>query len=205
LFAKLFEKSKYSNHVAEGLVMESHKDIFVRHNKLLKSLSNLPEKILEAHHHEKLTELVLYELSHPDCFNFSKAAYFINNPDFNHFHGITGYAKNEHPVHNSKNIWEQPDTLHNAMDNSAFHKKVRDIKRDCIGKNCIELDLEKRNNTIKCLGEELHFINPSHVFWKTKHDNHALLLFEHEDTSIQEEYSQDLLRNVSLLGFCGIY
>ncbi len=185
--------------------MESHKDIFVRHNKLFKSLSSLPEKILEAHHHEKLTELVLYELSHPDCFNFSKAAYFINNPDFNHLHGIAGFHKADHNLSSTQNIWQEPEALHNAMDASAFHKKVREIKKDCIGKECIEFEGEKNNNAITCLGEELHFVNPSHFSWKTKHNNQAILLFEHENSSEKEAYSEELLRTVSLLGFCGIY
>ncbi len=179
--------------------MESHKDIFVRHNKLLKSLSSLPEKILGAHYQEKLTELVLYELSHPDCFNFSKAAYFINNSDFNHLQGIAGFSQKDHALHN-ENIWQDPEKLYTAMHASMFHQKVRTIKKESL-----ELEAEKKNSAIKRIAEELHFVNPSHYSWKTKHDNHAILLFEHEDNATKEEYSEDILRNVSLLGFCGIY
>ena len=180
--------------------MESHKNIFVRHNKLLKSLSSLPEKILGAHHHEKLTELVLYELSHPNCFNFSKAAYFVNNTDFNLLHGIAGFCKNEHTLGNNTSIWQEPEKLHEAMAASAFHKQVRDIKTESI-----KLETAQKDTAIKRIAEELHFVNPSHYSWETKHGNQAILLFEHEDPLIKEEYSEELLGGVSLLGFCGIY
>ncbi len=82
------------------------------------------------------------------------------------------------------------------MDVSPFHQAVR----SCLGEACTK-SIEKKPEQ---LADLLHLKNPHTYTWKTKHDNHAILLFEHDQPAMKDEYGDDLLAGVSLLGFCPI-
>ena len=58
---------------------------------LLQKLSHLPKKIVALEGLEHTPSFVLHELCNESAFNLSKAAFFIDNPDFNHFKGIAGF------------------------------------------------------------------------------------------------------------------
>ena len=66
-------------------------------NRILIHLSTLPQKILSLHGRADLAEFVLRDLCHERCFNLKKAAFFIDNPDFNHLKGIAGFCHEENP------------------------------------------------------------------------------------------------------------
>jgi hypothetical protein len=179
------------------MVPQNH--ISLRHDKLLRSLSSLPPKMLTAHSKENLSEFVLYELSHPNCFNFSKAAYFVDNPDFNCFKGISGFNCQEHVV-NGHTCWDCPETLDQSMVASAFNQKVRSISTPSLGHS-----IDKNKAQLASLADSLELSKPSYYTWHLKHDNHGILIFEHADKESNPDYEQHVLQGVSLLGFCPIY
>ena len=63
-----------------------------RHYTILNTLSKLPRKMLSLKGQENVTEFVLHELCHKNCFNLDKAAYFVDNPDFDCLKGMAGFA-----------------------------------------------------------------------------------------------------------------
>lgn len=178
--------------------MESQKNRSVCHLQLAKTLCALTQKMLIAHYHEKLTELVLYELAHQNCFNFSKVAYMIDNPHFKCLHGISGFSKSDHQNHAHENIWDDHDSFHKTMDASPFHTKVRSIRE------CEEKTINKQEK-FEELAKRLDFERPSFMTWQVKHDNYGILLFEHDNQTIANSYDSELLQGVSLLGFCPVY
>jgi len=180
--------------------MESQKNISLAHTKILKTLSNLPVKMLTAHHHEKLSDLVLYELAHPNCFNFLKVAFIVDNPNFQCLHGVTGFNKNEYQPLNQTSAWDNTESFHKALEQSPFHQKVRSI-RQCGTTKPTHKEPEK----LKELAENLTFEQPSFYTWQMKHENYGILLFEHEDATTADPYDTELLQGLSLLGFCPIY
>ena len=66
-----------------------------KHIDILDKLCHLPRKILSLHGHDNITELILHELCNEQCFNLEKAAYFIDNPDFDCFKGVAGHCRSQ--------------------------------------------------------------------------------------------------------------
>ena len=97
-----------------------------RYQQLLKCFTHLPEQILSLHDIDNVTEYVLHSLCVEDCLNLSKAAYFIDNPDFDCLKGVAGFNKQEETY-----TYDVPLNDHNHfrehVSNCAFNKKVRDI------------------------------------------------------------------------------
>ena len=105
-----------------------HKDLVMRKQQLLYRLSCLPEKIVSAHEIDNLAEFVLYELCHPECLNLGKAAFFIDNPDFDCLRGIAGISTDDH-VHtlDNQDVWKIQDTFTKTMRDSQFNSSVRAV------------------------------------------------------------------------------
>lgn len=178
--------------------MKSNNSVSFRHEKILKSLSILPTKMLAAHDQENLTEFVLYELSHPDCFNFSKAAYFIDNPDFNCFKGISGFSINDHKI-DGYDSWRQVEKFNKKMASSVFNQQVRAINSPSIGH-----DLDNNRSQLSDFANKLSISRPSFYTWHLKHDNHGIFIFEHLEQE-SPDYEEHVLNGISLLGFCPVY
>ena len=106
--------------------------IDVRKIMLLKKLSNLPRNIAQLSTNHNLIEFVLHELCHEDCFNLKKAAYLVDNEDFDCLHGIAGVDKSQPFSHN--NIWQVPDDFSNYMNTLLFNKKVKELQ--CKSNKC---------------------------------------------------------------------
>ncbi len=168
-----------------------------RQHEILHHLNCIPKKILSIHGREDITEFVLRELCHKSCFNFKKAAYFVQNPDFNCLKGVAGYFHNETPTVCDL-LWEHPDKFVDRLHGADFNTKVRKLNQQ---------DLKFKNNQEECLqniSEQLSIQNPSHRLVKMKHGNNGILVFEKENKD--EPIITDYLDNgISLLGFCPIY
>src|SRR5204862_3622782 len=93
------------------------------HAHVIDRLRRLPRKMLLLHGLDNVTEFVLYELASKYCFDLKKAAYFIDNPDFNCLKGVVGISNTE--LHDIENIWVNPDTFTKYMVESPFNQHVR--------------------------------------------------------------------------------
>lgn len=76
-----------------------HTTMSPRHKQVLVCLSCLPHKMLSVHGLSNATEFVLHELCQSSCFNLKKAAYFVDNPDFDRLQGVAGFNKEEEYTH----------------------------------------------------------------------------------------------------------
>ncbi len=175
-----------------------HKEMSPRHYELLKCLTCLPHKILSLHGRDNVTEFVLHDLCNEECFNLAKAAYFVDNPDFDCFKGIAGYDRSEDK--SDKNCrWQQPDQFTNYTSNCNFNQKVRNIVKPSKKKlNHAEAEI------LAEIAFELNMHNPSLYVWQMKHENHGMLIYERiaGDTT---ELDQETLKGICLLAFCPIF
>jgi hypothetical protein len=148
---------------------------------LLHKINGIPGKILSIHDHNYVAHAVLHELCHPTCFDLPRAAYFVDNPDFDIMRGVAGIARDEVQCEIAC-AWNQPDTLSEQLQKSSFKDKEKQV--------------------VDQLAQELHIEHPDYIMWPMKHDNHGLLIFEHPKTRSWDR--EHLLNGLHLLSFCPI-
>ena len=165
--------------------------------QVLMYLSTLPKKMVSLHGHENMTEFVLHDLCDEHCFNLNKAAYFIDNPDFDCLKGIAGFARDE--AMKSCNIWQCPSEFSGHMQQSPFNQKVRGLVR-----NSIKHSSHEPKEIVETIADYLKLEHPSFCLWDMKHDNTGILIFDKacQEESIHEEYLQN---GLSLLSFCPVF
>ena len=95
------------------------------HHTLLSNLQQLPRKILLLPGTYNVPEFVLHELCNEKCFNVHKAAYFVDNPDFDCLKGVAGINHEEGVI--KDDIWSDPDRFSEKMKASPFNQKVRSV------------------------------------------------------------------------------
>ena len=172
-----------------------HKDQVSRHFSLLSRLSTLPEKIASSHDDlDNLAEFVLYELSHPACFHFTKAAFFIDNPDFNCLRGIAGVSLSE--VSEVDDLWQSPDDFSECMKRSSFNKSVR-------AHRCISVSQMNQEEAMRKLSRKLELEEPGWRNFKTKYGNRGILIFEQSEEA--QEAADHITAGASLLAFCPLF
>ncbi len=169
--------------------------ISLREKKILQNLCHLPRKMLSIHPRNNMTEFVLHDISDKECFNLRKAAYLIDNPDFDCLKGVAGYCVNEKCQ--CQNIWQQPDAFSEHMQKSNFNSKVRDI-------NSSSIKLSKQDDSIQKIASMLQIENPVFFTWDMKHDNYAILIVEKQDNA-DHELDHHIESGASFLGFCPIF
>ncbi len=163
---------------------------------ILRILSRLPRNMVKMHGNENISEFVLHELCCKDCFNFSRAAYFVDNPAFNCLKGVAGFAQDE-SCELEVAIWEKPHEFSSHMKSSMFNQKVRDcVQYSC--KSCENPDEDIMQEIAKQLGMDQF----KYCTWDMKHDNHGYLIYQ---SCEQDPDLEDLLNGVSLLSFCPIF
>lgn len=164
--------------------------------EVLHILNTLPRKILSMHDTHNLVEFIMHELCNDHCFNIKKAAYIIDNPDFDFMRGITGFNHQER--YNKGNIWASPEDFTTHMNNALFNQKVRSLHMTSGRRRN-----ENRDTFIKNVADTLGFERFGCCDIPMKHDNHGIFLFE--GSLDNENEHESLLNGVSLLSFCPIY
>lgn len=173
------------------------KPLELKKRNVVHCLMRLPRKMLSLHGRHNIIEFVIYELGKRDCFDFDRAAYIIDNPDFNCLKGVTGLYQPE-IYQPKKDIWLEQDEFTLHMETAPYNKHVRSFL-----KPSSVLNDESDEQIVKKFATELGFTHPSFYAWPMKHDNHGILLYEKSnDEHCDCDY---LLEGVSLLGFCPIY
>lgn len=173
-------------------------ELLHRQNAMLGKMISLPRKMLQLKNQDNMTEFVLHELCHRDCLNLEKAAYFVDNPDFNCFKGMAGFSLPEAYV--SDDIWKNPSSFSTHMQGSAFNQKVRGLARPSLRR-----DNKADEDIVHAVATELHLQNPGYYSWDMKHDNHGILIYERgckEGDACSVDY---VLNGLSLLSFCPIF
>lgn len=170
-----------------------------RLHQILQHVCHLPRKIISLHEHhlDNVSEFVLYELSHKNGFNLHKAAYFVDNPDFNCMKGVAGFCNSDH-VGQACDVWQNPEEFSKHMEQSSFNQQVRALCHEsarCKGHSQEEM--------VKDIAGKLQLKHPHAISWNLKHGNHGLLIVEKEDE--QDPWDTECLHNCAhILGFCPI-
>lgn len=168
--------------------------------ELAKNISRLLGKVQKYHEVDGLADIVLHELCHDECFGLKKATYLIDNPDFNHLLGVSGFCDQD-CCHHKHDMWMNPYTFKDDMKKAQFYNDVKNFLKDSLKKRDIDLANSK---DITDLGKILGMKKPEFFSWDMKHGNHGLLIFERSNKPI-DDWRSNLLSNFSaLLGFCGI-
>lgn len=168
-----------------------------RRGKIHARLCSLPRTMISLHGHDNLTEFVLYQLCNDECFNFKRAAYFVDSPDFNCLKGIAGFCHEDIVTGDVK--WSDPNEFSCHIQQAAFNQKVRNYVHESLRRKG-----EADNQIVHALAQELELNNPMFCAWDMKHSNHGLFIFEpRQDEDIPAQ--DDLLNGLSLLGFCPVY
>ena len=165
--------------------------------ELLSRLLGLPNKILSHHENMGLAPLVLHELGHNSAFNFTKASYLVNNPDFDCVRGFAGYCT-EDCKHHNEDMWQDADNFSTRMQQAPFHHKISSFFEKGLSHNA---DGSLKDDELKRLCGTLEIENPLFLTWKMRHGNHGILLFQADN--LQGARRRDLLNHfVPLLSLC---
>lgn len=167
-----------------------------RRKEMLACICKIPKNIITLHGADNITEFLIYHLADRNCFNLSKAAFLIENKDFNRLKGIAGYKNGEYRT--IVNHWNNPDVFTRAHHPSEFNKKVRQI------------DTEHHNPAtssflIDSLSKDLEFTHPSTVSWPVKYDNKGIFIFELYNEDEKELVEDHLVDSLHLFGFCPVF
>lgn len=173
------------------------RDALMRQHQMLCYLSQIPKRIVSLHGTHNLPEFVLHELCHQNCFDLKKAAYYVDNPDFNLIKGVAGYNRQE-AYNNPESVWENPNQFTTYMLESPFNTQVRTMQKE-------SLKLKKHDHRalVDIIGPELGMTNPGFCSWDLKHDNHGILLYEKNDAA--DDVDNHIAQGACLLSFCPVF
>jgi hypothetical protein len=169
----------------------------LKHNQVLRCLLGIPGRIVSLHGNDNITEFVMHDLCHASCLNLPKAAFFVDNPDFDCLKGVAGFdQKNCSP--STELIWQDPKVFSLFMETFPFNAQVRLIHQPSARKN-----KHKEEDIISGLSEKLQFDKPGFFLWDMKYANHGILLYETQGLdSLVQDYIAD---SASLLSLCPIH
>lgn len=171
-------------------------DSTMARKEIHQTLCYLPRKIVSLHGTEHVADMVLHELCSASCFNFSKAAYFVDNPDFDCIKGVAGFCRDESSTIDSAH--QDPAQLCESLCSLPFNQKVRCcMKKSANNKHTLD------NSDIAQLANELGMQRPQVYKWDSKHDNHGLLLYEKDEND--DIAPDDLHNGLILLSFCPMH
>ena len=166
---------------------------------VVEHILNLTHNILKHYDLKELPDFVLHHLAQDCCFGFKRAAYFVDNPDFDHFRGVAGYYKGDCAESNLR-PWDNPAAFKATMQNAVFLHKINKILNASFKRK--NIDLHKTNDVVK-LGKDLGMAHPEALSWQMKHGNFGVLLYE-QGKSLSEQDKNLLMHAAPFLSFCPI-
>jgi len=188
----------FVNHMAAKEERMDQGNDLKRHQRVLSCLSSLPRKIITVHELDNVPEFILQDICNEHCFNIIRAAYFIDNPDFNQLKGVAGFCREE-AYEVLDGMWEDPEAFSKFMQESKFNQLVRDLLVESIEGND-----HMHEQIVKKIAPTLQFKNPAWCSWDLKHYNHGLIIYEKADLS-EDVFDEHFINTLYLLGFCAIH
>ncbi len=168
-----------------------------RHRQLLGCLSSLPKKIMSIRGTHNVPEFILHDLCSESCFNIIRAAYFVDNPDFDCFKGVAGFCRQE--IHNVlDSLWDDPPKFSKFMKDSPFNRQVRAL---CLP-SC-KAHAQEPPELVSRLAQQLGFQHPAWCNWDLKHYNQGLIIYEKANLT-DLDFDEHFMNTLYLLGFCAI-
>ncbi|MCX5923330.1 MAG: hypothetical protein NTU89_02055 [Candidatus Dependentiae bacterium] len=168
-----------------------------KEKELLSRFGGFSKNMVKHHHLENLSEFIIHDLCSKDMFNINKAAYLVNNPDFQCLKGVAGY---HHPESFTKdNSWQSQKDFTSHMKDSAFNGHVRSVSDRSLSLQDSGLEQSK----VEDLMLKFQMRDPMYHTWDMKYDNQGIFIFEKpQDSEIVEDH---LLNFLQILSFCSIF
>ncbi len=165
---------------------------------LLKTLLNLPPKILHNHDIDGLSQIVLHEIGH--IVGFSRASYLIDSPDFDYLKGVAGFCHNECKMH-PDDVWNNPQAFSEVMNKAEFHSQIKNFSHHSVKKACTKKETSDIQ-TLQELGKTLGIAQPQAYSLQTLHGNHGILLYQDKEATCCSKSPEILEQICSLLALC---
>jgi len=176
--------------------METH-ELLHKEHALLSYLNHLPRKMLSLPEQDNITEFVLHELCCPHCFDLKKAAYFVDNPEFNCLQGVVGLCRSQ--AYATDNIWDTPEEFSKHMRNASFNQQVRGMRKESLKKSPRADEMIAQE-----IARDLGFSDSGFFAWNGKYQNHGILIFERPAKN-DGRVDAHFVNGVSLLSFCPLF
>lgn len=166
------------------------------HLSVVDDLIEIPQNILRFNHRPELIDFVLQKISNEKCFSFHRAAYLVDNPDFNFLKGICGFCKNSNPA----NVSTINDELLEQISRSEYNNKVKNFQNISLKANNRDI---RNPETLAELSNALNIPEPQVYSWDLKNNNFGILIFKSELDHCCN-WRKNLFEKVAcLLGLCG--
>jgi len=164
--------------------------------ELLLKLGALPKHMTKHHGMDNLVEFVLHGMC-KDAFGITKAAYFMNNSDFDILRGVAGYhdVQSYCPINNH---WDEKYEFTLCMKEAEFNQLVRAFAHKSFKKGHQSSEKEM----VERIAHQLGFKDPMYHAWDLKYDNHGLFVFDHPGSSHVDNHLYDFLH---MFSFCPVY
>lgn len=170
-------------------------DLTNRHLELLHMMHELPKHMAGVHERHNSAEFVLHHLCQQQHFNVVKAAYFVDNPDFQCMKGVVGFS---HDQEFQELHWNSPHEFTVFMTESPFNKQVRSILREGLAKQ------GGAETAVTALAQELGIENPCWCSWNLRHDNYGYLVYQKPDN--HDPLTNNFFTNsLHILSFCPVF
>ena len=157
-------------------------------------------KMMQVQSCDNMVEFVLHALAQEGCLDLDRAAYVIDNPDFDCTKGIAGFCKRE-AYNPATDIWQEADKFSDHMRHASFNQRVRGVSDTSFkraGRNGQE--------AADALAQKVGMKHYHYCMCDAKHDNHGILLFEHSKEHNTCEQEQEAVENAAhLLGMCPVF
>lgn len=179
----------------DNLSMTDNNELYT----LVSNLLQLPKHILRNAHAEDLPALILKKLASKKYFTLNKAAYFLDNPEFNVLKGIAGYDVNEDDDCDEVESLDDLQTKSIKFLSGDFHTSVKNARMNSFyanHKNEADIKTALTEFAQKTLATE----NPIIYQWHSKHGNHGLFFCDPKEHSLVTNRSHLLEFATNLLG-----
>jgi hypothetical protein len=166
------------------------------YQRLLGKVGSLFKNILVSHAQDHVADFVMHDLCNESGFNLTRAAYLVDNPDFDCLQGVSGFCKDE--MGQSCDIWKNRAAFEHQVQASPFNQQVKNFKHKSVRRSG-----ESDSIAVNDIANSLQIANPVYYTWDMKHDNHGIFVYQKQDIpDAALAYLQD---TVCLLGFCPLF
>lgn len=163
---------------------------------IVSKIGGLLKNILVSQEHDHVVDIVMHQLCSNTGLDVHKAAYFVDNPDFDCLHGVTGYCSDEMGKYQCD--WSDREKFAHTIVNTPFNKDVKSLRYKSM-KRTGKLD----DDVVKDIAQKLKIQNPGYCSWDMKHNNHGIFVYQKQD--IPDHMQNSVHDAVCLLGFCPLF
>ena len=170
----------------------------LRIDKLLRHMLCVPRQMTNVHEVYSAHEFLIHHVADKHCFNVSKAAYFIDNPDFDIVCGMAGFHQNE--SYSGNNHWNEPEDFMRHMGICSFNKAVKNITLPSIARNKKDVV-----DFVKDISDELSIESPLYISVPVKHQNNGLLIFETNNIQEHRQLEEYIVAGAHFFSLCPVF